>query len=155
MPDAAVVFAAVVLVGAVVLVARERVAARERLLAENRLAIAELSDRYEREQVAWRHERAQLLNRIQAPEVAVGEAYAEADELRRTQAKGEPRVPRVTNYRSEHADGVAEHAEHAAAALAGVKRELEAREIPLDEIVAAAKEYRAQVEAGAVDDRHP
>lgn len=141
------VLAALVVVACVVLVARERLAACRRLLAAAQLQVAELTDQRERAEIAWRHERMHLLNRIQAPAIAVGEAYAELDEVERTQKKGEPRPTRAKMYRSEHDDGMAEHAEQAVAALEAARRELAARGLDVGEVAEAAAAHRGDHDA--------
>jgi hypothetical protein len=140
--DAAVVLAALVWLGAVVLACRARIsaaaaatAAQALLYARAAAEIVELKDERERAEQAWRHERTALLNRIQAPLAAVGEAYAELDQERRSQERGQPREVREQNWASEDAEARQAHAEQARAML-------EARGISQDELAHAAAAHR-------------
>lgn len=149
MPDAALVFAAVVLCGAVVLACRARLSAADQLLAGNREAIerervewrldrAALVEAQLKREERWHTERRELLTRIQAPDLAIGEAYAEADEERRTQAKGQPRETRAINFRSEDLEARAEHVLEA-------QRALESMGISFEDVAAGAEAARADV----------
>jgi hypothetical protein len=142
MPDAALVLTALVCLGAVVLACRARLsgaaaatAAQALLYARAVAEIVELKDERERAEQAWRHERMALLNRIQAPMVAVGEAYGELDQERRSQERGQPREVREQNWDSEDVEARQAHAEQARAML-------EARGISQDELARAAAAHR-------------